>query len=344
MSVYELTGAAWRQALTKACADQADILLATSGSTGAPRHICRSLASWRAAHAVETQLFSFTAQDRFLVVGRPGFSLVPYVGLLAHDLGAAFSNWQPGEAKPAFHPTVIYGAPLALDQLMRTGDFLNPRLIFTGGADLPSAMRARFRRACPNALIRLFYGATETGYVAMEQADATGMGLFPGVEIKHDETGTAQVRSPYLAKGEWRNGKLLPLADTQGWVTLPDIVDWKQGRLKILGRADLRINSAGVLISPESIEAFLTGLPGIAEAVVLPMTLRGIEMPIALIRGDEIQRADLRRLCRLALPPEQRPRRFWRAADEFPRLDGGKPDRRAILRLAMDGQMRLERL
>lgn len=331
MTPIAMGGAHWREDLRQAARTGADILVSSSGSQGAAKIFLRSLASWRAAHRHEIQAMGLSQRDVVLGGGRAGFSLVPYAALLADDLGAPFVHWQ--KSGDGARPTVLYAAPPLLLPILSDCDLSSLRWIVTGGAHLTAALRQRIKRLCPQAKIIFFYGAAETGMVAWTAADEDALRPFPGVEIEWRD-GMAWVRSPYGVKGLWRDDALAPIQDAKGWIALPDDVQDEQGALRVIGRRDGFLNVAGMLVSPDDIEAFLAEQDGVEEAAIIALRNRYGEWPLAIWRGAATAQ-DLRAACRRHLSPAQRPRRWVHWAGDFPRLDAGKIDRRLLAEKAL---------
>ncbi|MEE1824999.1 amino acid adenylation domain-containing protein [Streptomyces sp. BE20] len=113
-----------------------------------------------------------------------------------------------------------------------------------------------------------------------------------------------------------------------------DLARWRpDGTLDYLGRADDQIKVRGYRVEPGEIEAALTALPGITQAVVLA---RGEGLRQALVGylehpggGPAPAPADLREALAEVLPDYMVPARFV-VLDRLPLLAHGKVDRRSL--------------
>jgi long-chain acyl-CoA synthetase len=326
------------------------LAVATSGTSGVPKALIRDSAAWLRCFAAEETHLGLSAADRFLVLGAPGFSLTPYAALRALHLGAplaVLATVTPERAKAvlnALRPTVVYGAPPLVWMLARCAregrlDLPIGRIV-TGGAALTPAQVAAVTDTWPSAALTTFHGAAETSYIAMnpcpDSADLADLGqIFPGVEARVAEDGRLEVRTPYAARAmETADEHWLPLADQDGWITLEDYVAIADGRLRMLGRADARINIGGALHDPGPAEDAFEDCPWVIEVAVVavPDRRRSEQAVAAIVADDNLPRAataaaDARNAC--AHSPFVI-RRVVVIDGDVPRTAGGKLDRRAV--------------
>jgi long-chain acyl-CoA synthetase len=315
----------------------------TSGSTGTPRRIRRSHASWIASFRVNAALFGLGPGMRVGVAGGLVHSIALYAALEALHLGAEahlLDGLRPDrqvERLRASKVGLIYATPVQLRLMAETGAAPLPGVtrVITGGARLDPATAAALAALCPAAQVTEFYGAAETSFVSLTDAttpeDSVGR-PYPGVEI--DLRGNVlYVRSPYLAEGyavpvpggaEW----------SDGWVSVGEIGRIEGGNLFLSGRAGRMVTVADRNVFPEEIEAFLLSLPGVTRAAVLPRPdARRGHVIEAVVTGGETDA--ILRACRARLGPEITPRRLHRVAD-WPVMASGKTDLAALARL-IDG-------
>jgi O-succinylbenzoic acid--CoA ligase len=104
--------------------------------------------------------------------------------------------------------------------------------------------------------------------------------------------------------------------------------------LSITGRLDDTIISGGLKVSLGAIEEFVRALPGQSGAVVVAgPSERWGEVPV-VVTDRALELAPLRETLATALGRAAAPERVL-VLDQLPRLDSGKPDRRAIRRLVL---------
>jgi long-chain acyl-CoA synthetase len=324
----------------------------TSGTTGAPKRVRRSHGSWIASFRVNAELFGLRPDDRYAVLGGLEHSLTLYATAEALYLGAGLnvlSGLRPDRQWSGLErASVLYATPAQLRLLCAVGaDRTQPglRLLLVGGGFLDAATRAEAARAFPTARIHAFYGASESSFIALSDESTPDGSVgrpYPGVEISVRDMGSAVaavneigeiwVRSPYLFDGY--AGATSPDTVWQdGFLTVGELgrID-AEGHLFLTGRKSRMFTVADRNCLPEEVEALLLGLPGVAEAAVLPRpdTRRG-QVPVAFLWGQlaETDRAALEAGARAKLDPLFVPREIRILAD-WPRLASGKTDLRAL--------------
>ncbi|HCL5001482.1 TPA: o-succinylbenzoate--CoA ligase, partial [Salmonella enterica] len=73
------------------------------------------------------------------------------------------------------------------------------------------------------------------------------------------------------AEGYWRDGKLIPLVNDEGWFATRDRGELNHGRLTIAGRLDNLFFSGGEGIQPEEVERVINAHPLVQQAFVVPV-------------------------------------------------------------------------
>ena len=181
----------------------------TSGSTGQPRRIRRTQASWIASFAVNAGL-GIGPGARVATLGRLIHSLSLYGAVEGLHLGAEvhlLHDLRPdrqGAALRTQRITHLYATPAQLRLLDGPDALSDLRLILVGGSKLDPSLRARLQTLAPQARIREFYGAAETSFITLadETTPEASVGRpYPGVELRLDQSGEVWVRSPYLFIG-----------------------------------------------------------------------------------------------------------------------------------------------
>ncbi len=132
----------------------------TSGSTGTPRRILRSVESWTASFAVNARLFGIGPGARLGIPGSLSQSLALYGALEGACLGAEvtfLAGLRPDRQAAAIASQgieVLYATPAQLRALQ--GDMPDLRLILVGGAKLDAALRAQLARQAFHQRLDLF--------------------------------------------------------------------------------------------------------------------------------------------------------------------------------------------
>lgn len=311
----------------------------TSGSSGQPRRILRSMASWGASFQVNAGQFDIGPGVRVAVLGRLVHSLALYGAMEGVHLGAEvhlLDDLRPDRQRDALAARkieLLYATPAQLRLLVEAGGAaLSLRLILIGGSKLDTGLRAAVAMMAPHAIVREFYGAAEASFITLSGPDCPEDSVgrpYPGVEISVRE-GEIWVRSPYVFAGyagddpgsaRWRDG----------WLSVGELGELRDGYLYLSGRAGRMVKVADQAVYPEEIEAFLLSLPGISRAAVLPRpdALRGVHM-VAVLAGAADADAVLA-ACRGQLGALKAPRSVhW--LQEWPMLASGKTDLRAVER------------
>lgn len=168
----------------------------------------------------------------------------------------------------AIGEVLVYG-PLR-DQL----GLRRARLVYTGGAPLGPDIFRFFRAIGVN--LKQVYGATELAGVCSAQPDAevdpdTVGRVFPGVEVRIDDSGEVLVRSPGVFKGYYKQPDASREAVAEGgWLRTGDagFLD-RRGHLVIVDRAgDVGKLADGSVLAPQFLENKLKYSAFIGEAVV----------------------------------------------------------------------------
>ncbi|MFG1941525.1 AMP-binding protein [Nonomuraea sp. NPDC048826] len=243
----------------------------SSGSTGRPRAVVRTRASWTGSFEPLSALTGIGADDVVLVPGPLVSSLYGFAAVHALAVGAtvlAPGRWAPGalpgllRRATAVH-LVPHQLPAVLDALPAGAPL---RVAVAGGAALPSGVRER----AGAVRVVAYYGATELSFVAVD-ADGGGLRPFPEVEIEvRPPSGEVWVRSPWLAEG-YLGGVAGPLKIDDKWMSVGDLAHpYARGEpLRLRGRGDGAIQTGGATVVPEDVEAVLRRADGVSDVVVV---------------------------------------------------------------------------
>lgn len=266
------------------------ITVATSGSTGAPRQVALSAAALRHSARSSVAVLGSGPWISALPVDRVGGFLVwlragvtgaePYViapGQVSARrladavtaLGCAASA--SGEEYATNTRANIALVPTQLQRLVAdpaAGEVLPHLQILLGGAAAGTQLVQVAQRL--GAQVVRSYGLSETAAGCVLDGRALAQ-----MQVKISSAGRVQISGPALADGYLGD----PAATAESWQIADDGRRWfttsdlgkldANGRLTILGRADDVINTGAVKVSPQQVEATLTGWAGVHEACVV---------------------------------------------------------------------------
>lgn len=323
----------------------------TSGTTGAPR---------AAVHTVDNHVESarglaarlpLRPTDRWLLdlplahVG--GLGVVVRCALA----GAAVAIPAPGDLA-SLAPTHASLVPTQLHRLLAAGvaPTASLRAVLLGGAAASPALLARAVGA--GWPVATSYGLTEmtstvTATAPVTRADdldalASSGDVLPGRDVRI-VGGEIVVAGATLFAG-WADAERItppPAADEAGGYPTGDLGAWDAaGRLVVTGRIGNRFTVGGENVQAEAVEAALAAVPGVDEAVVVPVAdAEWGARPVAFVAGAAVPPPDaLAAAVRRVLPGVAVPVAFhaWEGSA------GMKPDRAALARRA-SGQWRVAR-
>lgn len=320
-----------------------DLVLFTSGSSGRPRGVVRTAASWRASLPPLTSLTGLGADDVVWVPGPLTSSLSLYGAYHAAGLGARVVTGPLARlrADDARAVTAVHLVPTLLTQLASTrrrGQRLpSLRTVVVAGEPLAAA---RWDDAPGRRLVE-YYGAAELSFVAARTAPGP-MRAFGDAEVRVVD-GEVWVRSPYLARGYLRPDDDGPLRRDGAWATVGDRGAQAGAGLTVTGRGGTAVSTGGHTVVVEEVEAALAGVPGVLQVVVLGLPddrLGQVLAAVVVLDGDGTAdgTADGRTRARLeaaarSLPPPARPVR-WLTAAGLPLTTAGKVARAQVAALA----------
>jgi acyl-CoA synthetase (AMP-forming)/AMP-acid ligase II len=227
-----------------------------------------------------------------------------------------------------------------------TRDLRSLKALTVGGAPIGAEFLARLRTGLPGVEPRIAtgYGLTENGgqAVAASGKDTTNRPgcvgrALPCVELKIAPSdyadGEILVRSPTQMSGYVGPG--VSTIDTQGWLHTGDLgrID-EDGFLWITGRSKEMIIRGGENIAPAAVEAALTKLPQVSEAVVfgVPDPVLGEEvMTIVVVDRDTTTAEQLQEQLKGQLASFAVPSRWQLRTEALPWNHAGKIDKAALV-------------
>jgi len=281
-------------------AADAPLTLYTSGSSGTPKPIHKTLAQFDAeVHTLEREWGALVGDATML-------ASVPH----HHIYGLLFRVMWPLAAGRAFDravciepqhvqsriaqcgATVVVSSPAQLSRWPALPGFASlepaPRAFFSSGGPLSAEAAAEYATAFGAAPIEI-YGSTETGGIAWRRQNETSAWQpMNGVEVRRGDDGALNVRSRHLGHGDWHR--------TDDAITIDD-----DGRLRLRGRLDRVIKLDGKRVSLPEVEARLVLHPHVAQASVVPLAGASRERVGAVVALTEAGGEALRSEGRVAL-------------------------------------------
>ncbi|HEY5981659.1 MAG TPA: o-succinylbenzoate--CoA ligase [Microlunatus sp.] len=304
-------------ALRTAYATGSTIRLATSGTSGRPRWVLRTAASWVDSFPLVADLCALDRTSRAWVPGPPSASMNAYaVCLLDHVAAELVAS--PADATHAFC------TPAALPALL--DDDLGPLVLVVAGDRLSPALADRAEAA--GHTVHHYYGAAQLSFVGWGR-DADSLRIFPEV-LATVRNGTLWVSSPWLCLGEEGDPPVLRTQDRDGrvWMSVGDRgAVTPEGRVVVAGRPDA-VTTGGVTVVLADVEAALRPYAR-GEVVVVGRPHPRLGAVLVAICTDPADAVELPAAARRVLPGSHRPR-HWSVRAELPVTGAGKVDRDRI--------------
>lgn len=351
-------------------------ILFTSGSTGEPKGVVITLANlthfvnWmlaeqRFSDAAEVFLnqapfsFDLSVMDTYLslVTGGTLFSVTKDHVANLRTLFSAFreSGVTTWVSTPSFATMCLIEKTFAEPMLPQLRRFL-----FCGEA-LPNDTAAQLLERFPKAEVWNTYGPTEatvaTTSIRVDRAVLDEWNPLPvgavmggtailirgedGKAMTEGERGEIVIAGPnvspgYLDRPDLTERAFFQLADERAYRT----GDWgrqRQGLIFFEGRMDNQVKVSGYRIELGDLEANIRSIPGVADAVVLPVGdgTRVDSLAAFVVQNTDEGGSDFERAARLKtalaerLPTYMVPRKVH-FVDSFPMTANGKADRRAL--------------
>lgn len=324
--------------------DPPPLVVATSGSTGAPKLVRLTRAALRASvAATHAYLGGYGQWLLALPVGHVAGLQVLFRTVRSREPFAVLDDAGPQgwrRAVEAMTGTRRYTSvvPTQLVRLLESSDTAGiaalARLdaVLVGGGGL----RPEHRRAAEERGVRVVstYGLSETGGGCVYDGHP-----LDGVALKISGQGEVLLRGPSLFEGYDDGHGGLDVAATEqvmrdGWLHTADLgrLD-ADGRLELLGRRDQVVVSGGVNVPGGAVERQLLADPRVREAAVVgvPDAEWG-ELVTAVVVADGGVAPRLEDLRELVRPRLWAPRALL-VLEQLPRTDNDKVDRAALAEL-----------
>ncbi|MFM0059245.1 AMP-binding protein [Paraburkholderia phytofirmans] len=279
---------------------QAPLTLYTSGSSGRPKPIRKTLAQFNAeVHTLEKQ-WGALVDDATMLASVPHHHIYGLLFRVLWPLAAGRAFDRAVSIEPLHLQTqidhcgaaVIVSTPAQLSRWPALPGFADltpaPRAFFSSGGPLALEAAQEYAAAYGAAPLEI-YGSTETGGIAWRRQDQTDAWQpVSGIEVLRDDDGALNVRSPHL--------------DHAGWHRTDDKIAFDaEGRFRLQGRLDRVLKLDGKRVSLPELEARLALHPHVAQAAIVPLEGASRERVGAVVALTEAGGAALRDEGRVAL-------------------------------------------
>jgi len=255
-----------------------------------------------------------------------------------------------------------FGRPLADQLRKRRYDLSSLGLLTSGGAILTAALKRELLELLPGVRIVDALGSSESGSQAAQRSEGAGAPTTGDFELAPDNTvlrddlsgpvspGTGEqgwlaragrVPLGYLGDPE-KTAKTFPVVGGVRYALPGDRATLERdGRLRLLGRDSVTINTGGEKVYAEEVEHALKHHPAVYDAVVVgtPHERWGQQVTavVRLRAGEAPSEEALLAVARAHVAPYKLPKRFV-FVDEIVRSPSGKADYRWAKAAALEGR------
>ena len=322
-----------------------NVLFYTSGSTGVPKAVMGTFASYRISPKDESiineeniTVMGITS-PMYFVVSKQLFTIIAKGGI---------ANIIPAEIIKDIRLLEDYLAKHQIEYV-----FMPPSILTHYRNKSPhlkvviAAAERLFGISSSTYKIYNYYGQTETGgaifsYYVDKKYDNTPIGK-PDADVEYcildteekpvapGEEGELCVRGPF-ASGYYKEPELTEVLYRGGWLHTGDIVyQLPDGNLMFVNRQDWMVKINGQRVEPGEVETTIKEVDGVKNAVVKGFTTKGRQFLCAYyIANSNISEETIREYLLAKLPTYMVPAYFVRM-ERFPILPSGKTDRQALL-------------
>lgn len=324
--------------------DRELLVICTSGSSGEPKAIVRSQASWQESLASGAEILGAAPAAVTLCPGPISHGLGLYALVESLHTGGtllASGRWNADAvcAMLSRHAcTRIVSVPTIIQRLLDTADdcaFSSLATVVSGGEPLPAPTVNKIFVQTPATACTEYYGSSEHSLIAYRRR-GPGEGPagnfigtpFPGVRLhlhrggRSPSNGLIFVDSPFNASGYDSSGS----AAIERCGTSTSVGDlgrlFDDGRLELQGRGGAMLNLNGNNVHPGEIMQAFARL-GLADVRVLMVERDGSKTLLAFTCGDPLQGRELGGRLRELLPSYKIPHELV-FLERWPMTSSGK--------------------
>lgn len=263
------------------------IALYTSGSSGRPQKILKTLAMLEAEIQVLESCWGNTLGDAGIVSTVPHHHIYGLLFRLLWPLSAGrpFDTVQCAQPHQLLDRIALTGATGIVSspaQLNRMGELIDLnslrkacRLLFSSGGPLAAPAAKAFALALDQAPLEI-YGSTETGGIAWRRqqfADEAWTPL-PGVQVRAGPGGELELLSPFVESANWQT-------QADAVTLLPD------GRFRLLGRLDRVVKVEEKRLSLPDMENMLNSHSWVSESALVSLEGRRHILGAVIVLSSE---------------------------------------------------------
>ena len=279
--------------------DRPATIVYTSGSSGAPKAAVHHWANHIHSARASNERVPLRQGDSWLL-SLPLYH-VSGIAVLFRCAEAGAETIVPAQDMPLLEaiagrrPTHVSLVPTQLQRLLDEDPAVlaHVKAVLLGGGPIPA--RLLERAVAEGVPVHITYGMTETASqiattprLAPEDVPDPGAPPLISGAVRVTDDGEIEVSGPTLFMGYLTgDGVERPETDA-GWFPTGDLGYWdERGWLHVTGRRDNLFISGGENIQPEEIEAELARLPGVLEAMVVPVADETFgARPVAFVRAS----------------------------------------------------------